>query len=191
MHVSLTPADEDTLAVPDGYELVDGELVEVKMGARSSWVGGQLIGLLSPFCGKNALGWVWPADLVYRCFANRRTARKPDVSFIRRGRLPNEELPEGDLGLAPDLAVEVVSPNDTVYELDTKVEEYLAAGVRLVWVINPNSRLAVIHRLDGTMTKVRQDQELSGEDVVQGFRCVLAECLPPLPQQQAAGGQGN
>jgi Uma2 family endonuclease len=191
MHVSLTPLDEETLAVPDGYELIDGELVEKKMGTKSSWVGGQMLVLLNTFTGANNLGWVWPADQAYRCFANPRTARKPDVSFVRRGRLPNEELPDGDLRLAPDLAVVVVSPNDTVYELDEKVEEYLAAGVRLVWVINPDSRLAIIHRLDGTMAKVRHDQELSGEDVVPGFRCLLSSCLPPAPAQPPAGGQAG
>jgi Uma2 family endonuclease len=191
MHVSLAPLDESTLAVPDGYELIDGELVETKTGAKSSWTGGQVFQLLSTFCCTNNLGWLWPADQAYRCFANSRTVRKPDVSFIRRGRLPNEELPDGDLRLAPDLAVEVVSPNDTVYELDAKIEEYLAAGVRLAWVINPDSRIAVLHRLDGTMAKVRHDQELSGEDVVPGFRCLLADCLPVLPPQQAANGQGS
>jgi Uma2 family endonuclease len=152
----------------------------MKMGAKSSWVGGQLFRLLAEFTQPNTLGWVWPADLTYRCFANPKTARKPDVSFIRRGRLPNEELPAGELRLPPDLAVEVVSPNDTVYELDTKVEEYLAAGVRLVWVINPEARIAIIHRLDGSMAKVREGQELSGEDVVPGFHCLLSSCLPPI-----------
>jgi Uma2 family endonuclease len=187
MHAPLDTTDSDTIAVPDGYELVDGELVERQMGAKSSWVGGRLIIRLGNFCETTAVGWVWPCDLVYRCFANPKTARKPDVSFIRLGRLPNEELPSGDLKIAPDLAVEVVSPNDTVYELDTKIEEYLAAGVRLVWVINPESRVAIVHRLDGSMAKVRENQELSGEDVVPGFRCLLSSCLPPLSAAPSSG----
>ena len=144
MHVPLALLDSEAVAIPDGFEMIDGELVEKPGGAKSSWVGGQAAVLLGGFCWTNRLGWVWPAGLGYRCFANARTVRKPNASFIRLGRLPNEELPAGDLRIPPDLAVEVVSPNDTVYELDEKVEEYLAASVRLVWVVNPESA----HRRD-------------------------------------------
>jgi len=171
----------DSLEVPKGYEMIDGKLVEQQMGAKSAWVSGDLHARLQAFSRQNHLGWAFPQDTAYRCFGKKKTVRKPDVSFIRPGRLPNEELPEGDLLIAPDLAVEVVSPNDTVYELDEKVEEYLAAGVRLVWVINPLTRVAIVHRADGTMAKVREDQELSGEAVVPGFRCRLGDVLPPVP----------
>jgi Uma2 family endonuclease len=191
MNDILAVLDEQTLVVPDGYEMVDGRLVERKMSTKSSWVGGQLLLQLGMHCAASNIGWVWPADQIYRCFANPRTARKPDVSFIRRDRLPEEGWEEGELHLAPDLAVEVVSPNETVYELDVRVEEYLAAGVRLVWVVNPESRIALIHRLDGTMAKVRDGHELSGEDVVPGFRCPLAACLRPLPDQRQSDGNGR
>src|SRR5262249_42594845 len=140
----LEPTDPiDTLDVPEGYELVDGQLRELAMGAKSSWVGGALYALLHDHCSQNNLGWAFPQETAYRGFGKRKSVRKPDASFIRKGRLKNEELPEGDLRIAPDLAVEAVSPNDTVYELDEKVEEYLAAGVRLVWVINPLTRVAI------------------------------------------------
>jgi Uma2 family endonuclease len=124
----------DTQEVPDGFELVDGQLKELAVGAKSSWVGGTIHILLGMYCRQNNLGWSFPQETTYRGLGKRRSVRKPDTSFIRLGRLKNEELPEGDLRIAPDLAVESVSPNDTVYELFDKVEEYLAAGVRLVWV---------------------------------------------------------
>jgi Uma2 family endonuclease len=171
----------DTLEVPDGYEMVDGQLRELVMGAESSWVGGKLYGRLDAYCESHRLGWAFPQETAYRCFGKGGTVRKPDASFIRLGRLKDEQLPRGDLRIAPDLAVEAVSPNDTVYELDEKIEEYLKAGVRLVWVINPVSRIALVHRHDGTVSKVREDQELSGEDVLPGFRCRLADVLPPVP----------
>jgi Uma2 family endonuclease len=171
----------DTLDVPDGYELVDGQLREMAVGAKSSWVGGRLFARLDSYCERQNLGWAFPQETAYRCFGTGHTVRKPDASFIGKGRLKGEELPEGDLRIYPDLAVESVSLNDTVYELDDKIEEYLEAGVRLVWVINPKTRIAVIHRADGTMAKVREDQELSGEDVVPGFRCRLSDVLPPVP----------
>ena len=72
--------------------------------------------------------------------------RKPDASFIRRGRLPGEALPDGFCPIPPDVAAEVVSPNDLAYEVDEKVGEWLRAGVRLVWVINPRARIVAVHR---------------------------------------------
>src|SRR5262249_31147920 len=106
---------EDLLALPDGdsFELVNGHLVERHMGAESSWIGGELYRLIGTYCRENQSGWVWPADGSYQCFPDRpNLVRKPDVSFIRRGRLPGEQLPRGHIRIQPDLAVEVVSPKD-------------------------------------------------------------------------------
>jgi Uma2 family endonuclease len=176
----LTP--DDLLAMPDGnnYELVDGELVERKMGWYSGWVGGRLFRFLAAFAEDNGVGWVTTADSSYQYAAGADTlVRKPDVSFVRRGQLPDEEPPEGHARLRPDLAAEVVSPKDLYYEVEKKVEEYLRAGVRLVWVINPATRKVRIHRLDGTITEVREDGELTGEDVVPGFRCPVSALFWP------------
>src|SRR5262249_28070605 len=97
--------------------------------------------------------------------------------------------PRGDIRVVPDLVVEVVSPNETVYELDGKVEQYLAVGVRLVWVVNPATRLVIVHRQDGSMAKVREGQHLEGEDVVPGFRCLVRDIL--LPPPEAPAGEAN
>ena len=175
--------DSDTIAVPDGYELSEAvasvgeeDGSEIELGWRPVVRPGERFH--PPECLGLGLACRPHLSLLRQSKDGRG---RPDVVHSGRGRLPNEELPSGDLRLSPDLVVEVVSPNDTVYELDTKIEEYLAAGVRLVWVINPEARIAVIHRLDGSMAKVREGQELSGEDVVPGFRCLLSACLPPLP----------
>jgi len=98
---------------------------------------------------------------------------------VRRERFSPEHLLEGFLRIHPDLAVEVLSPNDTAYEIDEKVEEYLAAGVPLVWVVNPEKRIVEIHRKDGTVSKLRSTDEISGEDVLPGFRCPVAAFFPP------------
>ncbi len=176
----ITP--EDLLAMPDekSYELVGGQLVERKMGLESSWVGGRLLARLDRFCEEHGLGWVFNADNGYECFAHDPgRVRRPDVSFIRFGRLPGEVLPKGWAKIPPDLAVEAISPNDTAYELDENLEDYRKAGVALVWVINPNSRTVRIHRGDGSVRYLYEDDELSGEDVVPGFRCAVRELLPP------------
>jgi Uma2 family endonuclease len=137
----------------------------------------------------NGLGWVWAADAGYQCFPGHpNLVRKPDVSFIRLGRLPNEEAPEGHTRIPPDLAVEVISPKDLAYEISARVEDYLGAGVRLVWVIDPSVRTLIIYRHDGTIAGLRERDELSGEDVVPGFRCPVRELFrTPAPPQQTNG----
>jgi Uma2 family endonuclease len=75
--------------------------------------------------------------------------------------------------------VEVLSPNDIAYEVDAKVREYLAAGVRLVWVINPDGRTVTIHRPQGPGTVLHEQDELAGETVLPGFRCRIADLFPP------------
>jgi Uma2 family endonuclease len=181
---------EDLLTLPDGdhFELVDGKLVERNMGAQSSYVGMRLGRLLANFCEEPFAGWVFPADTSFQCFPNRpNLVRKPDVSFVRRGRFPNETLPEGHVRLAPDLAVEVVSPNDLFYEVEQKVAEYRSAGVPLIWVVIPPTRTVLIRRNNGTAGEVGESGELDGEDVLPGFRCRVAELFQPggagpLPQ---------
>lgn len=177
----------ELLTMPDGdrYELVDGNLVERSMGALSSHVGGRLFHLISTFVDHNPIGRVWPADCGYQCFSDSpNLVRKPDVSFVSRSKLPGEAIPEGHLRVAPDLAVEVLSPNDIDYETDGKVEEYLRAGVRLVWVISPEARTVLIYRADGSINGLREQDELSGEDVLPSFRCRVGELFstPAAPQ---------
>jgi Uma2 family endonuclease len=178
---------EDLLAMPDSksYELVGGQLVERKMGVESSWVAGRLHSWLDRFCQEHEIGWALLPDTGYQCFPHDPDlVRKPDVSFVRYGRFPGGVLPKGWANIHPDLAVEVVSPNDTAYELDEKLEDYRKAGVPLIWVVNPNSRTVRIHRADGSVAYLREDEELSGEDVIPGFRCRVREFLPmPEPSQ--------
>jgi Uma2 family endonuclease len=184
---------EDLLAMPQGvdFELVNGELVRRNMGFRSSRVGGRVFRLMDMHSEANGLGWVLPADVGYQCFPDDPiNVRKPDVSFIRRERLLAHQEPEGYARIAPDLAVEVVSPNDLFEELAEKVEEYLAAGVRLVWVVDPTAQRVLVYRADGTGTILRADDELSGEDVLPGFRCRVGDLfLVPAGVREAASGQ--
>ena len=111
---------EDLLAMPDGksYELVNGHLVERHSGARSSRVGGRLSSRLDWFCEEHDLGMVWGPDNGYHCFPHdRELVRKPDVSFVRKGRLPGDVAPKGWVKIPPDLAVEVISPNDSAEQI--------------------------------------------------------------------------
>ncbi len=172
---------EDLLALPDEktFELVDGQLVECKMGAESSWVGVRLSSRLGRFCEEHDLGWIFPADNGYQCFPHApRLVRRPDVSFVGYGRLAGGVLPRGWIKIRPDLAVEVVSPNDTAEELDEKLDDYERAGIPLIWVVFPKSRTVKVYRVDGSCRRVREGDDLSGEDIIPGFRCPVREIFP-------------
>jgi Uma2 family endonuclease len=181
---------EDLLAMPDEkrYELVDGRLVERKMGAESSEVGGNLYLRLAPFCREHDRGIVWPADNGFQCFPHAPgLVRRPDVSFVKKGRLPGDVSPKGWVRIPPDLAVEVVSPNDSAEDLEERLDDYQKAGVPLIWVIYPEARKARILRLGGPDGKLSEDDELSGEDIIPGFRCPLREILPRRAPAEAPG----
>ncbi len=170
---------EDLLRMPDGdrYELVDGRLVEHDMGARAVEIAGQLFVLLRLYLARNPIGRALTEGAGYQCFPkDPGKVRKPDCSFIRTGRLPGEETPDGHIQLSPDLAVEVTSPNDLHAEVETKVQEYLEAGVRLVWVITPETHTVRVHRPgERVAALLTDDDELDGGDVLPGFRCRVAD----------------
>ncbi len=173
---------DDLLAMPDRdlYELVDGDLVELNVSKLSSLAASRLNRRLGDFCEPNDVAWVFGADCGYQCFPDRpNLLRKPDVSVILCERMPLDQLEEdGWTRIAPDIAVEVVSPNDTAYEVDQKVMEYLSAGVRRVWVVNPEVRIVHVSRGDGSVSRLQEADELTGEDVLPGFSCRIGDLFP-------------
>ncbi len=176
---------EDLIAMPDGdrYELVHGNLVERNRSTMSSYIAGVIYWLLFTFCRPNKLGWLFPEGTTYQCFPDDlNKVRKADVSFIRLERLSREQAwQRGHRRLAPDLAVEVVSTNDLYYEVLAKAQEWLSAGVALVWVVNPPTRGVTVFRADGSSAILKEQDELSGENIIPGFRCPVRE-LFLLPQ---------
>ena len=171
-------------ALPDsgGLELDGGVVLEMEMGGLASWVGGEIHRQVSSFARENRLGWAFPQETAFECFPPDATrVRKPDTSFVRAGRFPNEQLPGGFVTLVPDLAAEVVSPNDTAVTVERKVRQFLAAGVRMVWVVLPETRDARVYRPGRPVSGVEPDGFLDGEDVLPGFRLRLADLFPPEP----------
>ena len=169
---------EDLLRMPDGdhYELIDGRPKEKPMGAESDEIGGLLLTRFNNFIRPTKLGRAYPSQTGFQCFpAKPKQVRMPDTAFVSAGRLPNDRSPEGYILVAPDIAVEVVSPNETYEEVEAKVAEYRSAGVKLIWIISPKSRTVLIRRLDGTSGEVNEAGTLSGEDVLPGFTCSVAE----------------
>ncbi len=183
-HEVITADEFERLPDRDRYELVDGRLVEKpEMGLEAVCVAGEVYAAIRAFNKAHPLGWPVPPEGEFVLFPDRpNLIRKPDGAFIRFGRLEGERLPRGRCPLAPDLAVEVSSPTNEVEDLEVKIAEYLAAGVRLVWVIHPMTRTAYVYRADGTVSRLTETAELSGEDVLPGFVCPLRDLFPaPAP----------
>lgn len=176
----FTPEDLLNLPGAVNYELANGTLVERHMGSESSAIALAVGSVLRSFVKAGKLGHLFTTDCGYRCFPDDPDkVRKPDVSFVRSGRLPGERPPEGYILVAPDLVVEVLSPGDLAYEIDKKVEEYIAAGVPLIWVINPKTRTVRIHRPEGSANgpigTAGEGDSISGETVLPGFECPVDE----------------
>jgi Uma2 family endonuclease len=173
---------EELLLLPDAvnYELVDGNLVERHMGSESSAIAMAIGIILGTFVKARRAGHLFTTDCGYQCFPNQPgKVRKPDISFVATGRLPAERVPQGYMTIAPDLAIEVLSPGDLAYEVDEKVAEYLAAGVKLIWIVSPKTRTVQIHRpasaTRGAISVVAESGVIDGEDILPGFSSPVAE----------------
>lgn len=158
-------------------ELIRGQLiVREPAGFRHGDVAAQVLVKLASFVRGKNLGRVLAAETGFKLFSNPDTVRAPDVGFVREDRIPNP-LPRGFAKFAPDLAVEVLSPDDRPGEVLAKVADWLTAGTRLVWIIDPDCRTGRVHRADGSITILKDHGSFDGEDVIPGFTCALAEVL--------------
>ena len=120
------------------------------------------------------IGRVFAGDAGFWIERDPDTVRGPDVAFVSSHRLPSE-LPAGFATFAPSLAVEVLSPSDRAGKVLTKVADWLNAGAELVWVIDPERRLARVYRADGSETMCDASSSLQGEGVLPGFVLPLTE----------------
>jgi Uma2 family endonuclease len=184
----VTP--EELLRLPKDrrYELVDGELVEKPM----SWISGALMvrlgRFLDAYCEQHGAGSVSGSDARFRCFPDDPDkVRLPDLVFIRKERLTPELGAAGFISVPPDLVVEVLSPSDVSYEVDRRVQDYLSAGVKLVWVVHPQSRSVHVYRPGGQGVILSERDELDGEQVLPGFRLPVREIFRPLEQLPQTG----
>ena len=171
----ITP--EDLLLIDDRPmpELVDGELLEREVGQRSDSIAATALALLWIFVQQGKLGLVNGSQGSYQIFPDDpNKVRIPDVSYTSRARLPSGGPASGHGRVVPDLVVEVISPNDTFSSVQSKVNDFLAAGVRLVWVVEPETLSVQVHHPDHTSLTLFIGDTLDGEDVLSGFRCEVA-----------------
>lgn len=170
---------EELLKLPRGrfrYELIKGELITMSpSGSEHGAIVVNLTVLLAQHVKANNLGIVFGAETGFKIAENPDTVRAPDVAFISQERIPDSGIPKEYWRGAPDLAVEVLSPGDAVRKVDEKVGEWLSAGAKLVWTVNPKRRSVTIHRAVKDALILSEDDELNGENVVPGFRCRISE----------------
>jgi Uma2 family endonuclease len=175
---TLLTAD-DLLRMPDDemrHELVRGELRTMPpAGFEHGWVAGRAFLLLSQFVDVHRSGWVLAAETGFHIFRDPDTVRAPDVAFVAARRIPAGNLPRSFPQLAPDLVVEVVSPGDTNREVESKVDDWLEAGVRLAWVVHPARRTATVYGPDLEPSVLGEADDLDGGDVLPGFTCSVRE----------------
>lgn len=173
-----TTADE-LFALPDDskrYELVRGELRTMPpAGGEHGAIVLNLSDLVSPFIRKHKLGRGFGAETGFLIATDPDTVRAPDLAFIRNERLPAGGIPKTYLATAPDLAAEVISPSDTYAEVEEKVLQWLAAGVELVWVLNPRTRTVTVHSRSEGVKILSEADELTGGAVLPGFSCRVSE----------------
>lgn len=174
----LLTAEELMELEDDGYqyELDEGRLIRMPpAGPLASIVAATILTLLNEFARRHHLGVVGGADFGVRLRRGPDTVRAPDVAFYRAERLPADGIPSTYWDLAPDLAVEVLSPSDRRGKVLRKVGDFLDAGARLVWVVDPRRRTAVVYRPESDPEILGADGVLDGEDLLPGFTLPLAE----------------
>jgi Uma2 family endonuclease len=172
---------EELMALPSfegRRELVRGEVREMPPpGGLHGYATGNLHASLHSFVRERGLGFVL-TEVGFLIERDPDTVLGPDCAFIRKDRL-SLPFPETYLRMAPDLAVETLSPNDRRREVREKVTRWLAAGVKLVWVINPRRQTVAVHRSGAADRFLESREELDGEEVIPGFRIPVAAIFGP------------
>jgi Uma2 family endonuclease len=157
-------------------ELVRGELRT--MAPAGSEHGATIMILAAPLAQhvrSRRLGVVFGAETGFTIAHDPDTVRAPDIAFVSQSRIPSSGIPKKFFPGAPDLAVEVVSPGDTFEEVHDKVADWLAAGTRIVWVVNPKHRTVTVYKPGPQVQVLAEKDQLTGEDVVPGFACGVGE----------------
>ncbi len=160
-------------------ELIDGVLVEKAVGYLESRLAVRLIAVLEAFVNAHKLGIVLGEGGTLRILAGQ--VRVPDVCFISRGQFPGGELPDVPIpGIAPDLAIEVLSRSNTRREMQRKLNDYFTAGVRLVWYIDPQDKTCRIYTSPDNCETLGESGTLDGDDVLPGFTLKLTDLFAAL-----------
>lgn len=176
--------DAAFMALPDDghhYELINGVLVDMgNSGALHGNICSNLIILLGSYVRLHRLGAMFDSSTAFKLKSGNK--RSPDISFVTKEQLRGlQHLPDGFLEGAPDLAVEVLSPGNTIEEIHDKLVEYFENGTQLAWVVHPKEQYVLVYRSAQTPDRLlKLDDSLEGENIVPGFALPLSELFQPL-----------
>jgi Uma2 family endonuclease len=157
------------------YELVDGVLVEKRVGVKSARVA-TVLGVRIESWSQAGAGGMAVIEPTIQCFDHQpQMVRRPDVIYLSNDRIPADGLPGGHLKMAPDVVVEVVSPKDRVEPLEQKLRDYLRTDIGEVWLLFPQGGHARVHRGDGSVAAIPEGGTIDGGDLMPGFSVALPE----------------
>lgn len=180
---TLTTA-EDLISLNRGtarFELVRGEPKAMSpAGFQHGVLVNRLSSLLTEVVNRHRLGVILGAETGFILSRKPDTVRAPDVGFVTRERIERIGIPVAYFPEAPDLAVEVVSPGDTVTEVEAKAEDWINAGTRLLWVVSPRSRTVTVYQSLADISVLTENDVLDGLTVIPGFACRVADLFQPL-----------
>jgi Uma2 family endonuclease len=179
----VTTADELLHMPEDGYryELIEGELRKMSPpGSAHGFVAMEIAARLVDHVRRHQLGLVFAAETGFRITRSPDTVLAPDASFVRNERIEVHGIPEEYFPEAPALVVEVVSPGDTAYEVDDKIQRWFSAGVELAWVVNPKGHAVTVYRGLNDIQMLKADDTLDGGAVVPGFTCRVGDLFARL-----------
>jgi len=171
---------DQLLALPSGmgqrYELVAGELrVMSPAGWRHGKIAARIVARIANYVVQNDLGEVFGSETGFRLARNPDTVRAPDASFITKKNLPENEPAEAYWPGAPDLAVEVLSPDDSRREVDEKTRAWLDAGCQSVWNVDPKAKTIQVCDFHGQVNVFGIGDYLTAESILPGFSCSVDE----------------
>jgi len=162
-------------------ELVDGEVVQLTFPtAFHNWIVKIVARNLDEVVEPNNLGLVVPADTGFILSEDPASLRGPDVAFLSARRLATIDL-RANIPGAPDLAVEILSPNDRAVEVRKKVDQYLQAGARAVWVLYPETREVEVSEPGRRRRILAADEILEAPELLPGFRVTVRDLFPDYP----------
>lgn len=172
----ITVEEFEQMVFDHPVDLVEGEIIAMPpAGSQHGRVAINVGFLLESWCRQQARGIVLGNDAAIVIGTDPDTVRGADVSFISQNRIPAEGLPEGALRIAPDLVVEVLSPSDRWADVFEKVTEYLAIGVKEVWVVDGTKKLVDVFRPGSSSKRFANSDQLTSPDVLPGFATAVSE----------------
>jgi Uma2 family endonuclease len=180
MSTEVRPATiEDVAALPDDghrYDLIRGKLIRMSPArGRHGEISSKIDWLIGNVVWPERLGRVYTAEAGFILARGPDVLLCPDVAFVSAERLPPDTEREQFMDLPPDLAVEVLSPSETARASREKVDAYLAAGAKVVWVVDPVRRSVAVHLASGVSEILSEDDHLDGGDLLPGFNVPVTE----------------